>query len=947
MMMNIQKYQSITIFCLLLCCVEQLVYAQNVTLSSAQRLPINITTSIEIFRDSSAQLTLAQVTGKNYLKSTKDHFIFPYTDDTFWVRFTLKNKNTPNKNWFLEWSNPLVEQLDFYISDSTNRRFMHSQQKILTSQKDKKSIAEDPKFAFELEPQQTKTIYIKLTSKRGHYGSVRIHSADSYYKSRLDDYSGQSFFNGLVIFRLFLVVSLGLFVIKDLPFRLYSLHTVIKTFAFWGYLNIAGPFFTDNPDVAKKIDFLFYNSITMGSGLFILFTWALHKLPKWHSILIGFILSFTVFEAIIIFFDYQWYWLKAGLYTIVFSAIYFIVLYIYCLIKQISIGKYYAVPFILGLISYFLLYVRLLGWIEYQPIYSIAYLLFMGEIFVFVIFLGRIFRNTEQNKRLAEQKLSFNIEQSARLKELDTLKTNFFTNISHEFRTPLTLILSPLRDLRKEFPTREIFHTMQQNAERLLSLINQLLDLSKLEAGKMTVEIQQGDLSHFLRQLFSSFESLAQSKQIVFQYEQSHTSQIAYFDADKMGKILTNLLSNAFKFTPQQGRIEVRVDYIMLTPDGGANFNSPIGGGEVIIKVSDSGIGIPAERLPMIFDRFYQTEHSSNRNFEGTGIGLALVKELVDALQGKIKVTSRVGQGTVFTVSIPCDRATWQGHLKKDELLEQTNAFEVPWVTPSRAVSPTIELPSNGSMPILLVVEDNPNLRSYIDSIFKDSYHVIEAHDGQEGLEMALEHIPDVIISDLMMPRLDGFGFCKALKSDVRINHIPVIMLTAKAALEDRLEGFDMGADEYLAKPFNTEELQVRVRNLLKQRQLLQQKYSQQNMILEAKKMPIEVLSMDEQFIQKTKTILESYFSESNFDVEKFAGEMGVTSVQLRRKLKALTGQTITEYVRNYRLEKAAELLRNKTGTISEIAYQVGFESLPYFSKVFLEKFGKTPSEWR
>jgi signal transduction histidine kinase/DNA-binding response OmpR family regulator len=921
-------------------------------LSSAQRLPINITTSIEIFRDSSAQLTLAQVTNKNYLKSTKNHFIFPYTDDTFWVRFTLKNTNTPNKSWFLEWSNPLVEQLDFYISDSTSQRFIHSQQKILTSQKDKKSIAEDPKFAFELEPQQTKTVYIKLTSKRGHYGSLRIHSADSYYKSRLDDFSGQSFFNGLVIFRLFLVVSLGLFVIKDLPFRLYSLHTVIKTFAFWGYLNIAGPFFTDNPDVAKKIDFLFYNSITMGSGLFILFTLALHKLPKWHSVLIGFILSFTVFEAIIVFFDYQWYWLKAGLYTIVFSAIYFIILYIYCLIKQISIGKYYAVPFILGLISYFLLYVRLLGWIEYQPIYSIAYLLFMGEIFVFVIFLGRIFRNTEQNKRLVEQKLSFNIEQSARLKELDTLKTNFFTNISHEFRTPLTLILSPLRDLQKEFPTREIFHTMQQNAERLLSLINQLLDLSKLEAGKMTVEIRQGDLSHFLRQLFSSFESLAQSKQIVFQYKQSHTSQIAYFDADKIGKILTNLLSNAFKFTPEQGRIEVRVDYGPLAapayrPDGGTNFNTLIRGWGVIIEVSDSGIGIPAERLSMIFDRFYQTEHSSNRNFEGTGIGLALVKELVDALQGKIKVTSRVGQGTVFTVSIPCDRVTWQGYLKQDELLEQTNSFETPWVIPSLAVSSAIEPPSNGSVPILLVVEDNPDLRSYIDSIFKNSYHVIEAHDGQEGLEMALEHIPDVIISDLMMPRLDGFGFCKALKSDIRINHIPVVMLTAKAALEDRLEGFDMGADEYLAKPFNTEELQVRVRNLLKQRQLLQQKYSQQNRVLEAKKSSIEVLSMDEQFIQKTKTILENYFSESSFDVEKFATEMGVTSVQLRRKLKALTGQTITEYVRNYRLEKAAELLLNKTGTISEIAYQVGFESLPYFSKVFFEKFGKTPSEWR
>jgi signal transduction histidine kinase/DNA-binding response OmpR family regulator len=794
-------------------------------------------------------------------------------------------------------------------------------------------IDQDPKFAFELGRQQTKVVYIRLKSKRGHYGSIRIHSAESYYKARLDDYSGQSFFNGLVIFRLFLVVTLGLFVIKDLPFRLYSLHTVIKTFAFWGYLNIAGPLFTDDPDVAKKIDFLFYNSITMGSGLFILFTLALNKLPKWHSILIGFIVAFTVFDGIIVFFDYQWYWLKAGLYTIVFSALYFIILYIYCLIRQISIGKYYAVPFILGLVSYFLLYVRLLGWIEYQPIYGIAYLLFMGEIFVFVFFLGRIFKNTEQNKRLAEQKLTFNLEQAARLKEIDTLKTNFFANISHEFRTPLTLILSPLRDLQKEFPSREIYRTMRQNAERLLDLINQLLDLSKLEAGKMTVDIREADLPQFLRQLLASFESLAQSKHIIFQYTQSHSTRIAYFDADKMGKILTNLLSNAFKFTPEKGRIQVQADYTER---------------DCIIKISDNGIGISAAGIPMIFNRFYQAEHDTNRNFGGTGIGLALVKELVDALQGTIDVTSQVGEGTVFTITIPCDQTTWQDYLRNNELpAEEANPYVGAWTSPSVAVaSTTPDIPDENS-PILLIVEDNPDLRAYIRDIFKDSYQIIEAYDGQQGLEMALEHIPDAVVCDLMMPRLNGFGFCQALKTDLRTNHIPVVMLTAKATLEDRLEGLDKGADDYLAKPFHTDELQLRVRNLIQQRQIMQQKYSSRpGAAIEAEPESVQLPSMDELFIQKFHKVLQAQLSNSGFSVDEFSLEMSLTSVQLRRKIKALTNQTVTEYIRNYRLEKAEELLRNKAGTVSEIAYQVGFESLSYFSRMFLERFGKTPSDW-
>jgi len=338
MIMNKYKWSRIFFFTLF-CFINYEGYPQDILLSSDQKLPINITTSIEVFCDSSAQLSLAQAITKNYQKSTKDHFVFPYTNDTFWVRFKLKNTNSQNKNWFLVWGNPLVEQLDFYISDSTNQGFLHKQQKILTLEKERKMIDQEPKFAFELGPQQTKTVYIKLTSKRGHYGNLRIHSAESYYKSRLEDYAGQSFFNGLVIFRLFLVVSLSLFVIKDLPFRLYSLHTVIKTFAFWGYLNIAGPWFTDDPDLAKKIDFVFYNSVTIGAGIFVYFTQIRGRLPKIHSIVALTVICVTIFESFVIFVDYQWYWLKLGVYSIIVSAFYFSALYVYSIAKKITVEK--------------------------------------------------------------------------------------------------------------------------------------------------------------------------------------------------------------------------------------------------------------------------------------------------------------------------------------------------------------------------------------------------------------------------------------------------------------------------------------------------------------------------------------------------------------------------------------------------------------------------------
>ncbi|MCA0232699.1 MAG: response regulator [Bacteroidetes bacterium] len=898
--------------------------SQEIVLSEDQKIPKNITSSIEILKDSTGKLTLEQVAAMNFKKSPKDHIVFPYSDDVFWVRFSLKNTNATNKDWILVWTNPLVEQLDIYISDTTGQKFSHKQQKILTVEKEKKLIDQDPTFTVDLGPNQRKNIYVKVTSKRGHYMTLRLHSEKTYYKSKLESFAGQSFFNGLVIFRLFLVLTLSLFIINNFAFRLYSLHTVIKTFAFWGYLNIAGPWFTDDPDVAKKIDFLFYNSVTLGGGIFVYFTQVKGKFSKIHTIIAMGIIGLTIFESIIVFVDYQWYWLKLGVYSIIISAIYFSGLYLYSIVKKIAIEKYYAIPFILGMISYALLYIRLLGWIEYEPVYSIAYLLFLGEIFVFVIFLGGIFRS-------AEQKLNFSIEQNSRLKELDNLKTSFFANISHEFRTPLTLILSPLKDLRREFPERDIFRLMQQNAERLLALINQLLDLSKLEAGKMDMQLQRSDLAQFLNYLFASFESLGQNKKIIFQYEQSQLSYIADFDQDKIEKIVTNLLSNAFKFTPPNGRVQVRVDYQKT---------------QLLLKVQDFGIGIDPQRLPRIFDRFYQADSGDNRTYEGTGIGLALVKELVQVMKGSIHVESKVGEGSVFTVMLPMleESTAVQGQV--------TGSINMPKEQALLVEELPIETPTNDGKEVLLIVEDNPELRAYIREIFAPHYYLLEASDGQEGLEKAIEELPDVVICDLMMPRLDGFGFCKAMKNNELTNHIPIVMLTAKATLTDRLEGLELGADDYLSKPFDREELQVRVRNLIKQRQILLQKYTKNKASELAQKSQMEEETAlknrinDEQFMQRCHEVLMQHLGESGFDVERFAETMNVSAVQLRRKLKASTGQGVIEYLRNFRLEKAAEMLANKTETVSEVAYKVGFESLSYFSKMFLEKFGKNPSEW-
>ena len=907
-----------------------LTFCQDVLLTSKTSTPFDLESQTAIFEDKTSQLPFLEVQKQTFTPFKKDGFLFPFSDHIFWVKFTVKNADSEQENWILNWDNFLAENVHFYVQQE-NGSFKLIKKGALTPKP--KYIRDTPHISFKLKPGQTKTIYVKVESQRGQYAYLTLYTAETFTEYKFGVFTKESFFNGLIILRLFYVILLALFVVKEESFRAYSALLVTRSLAYWGLLGILGGVFTNHLSAVIIINFLAYHILPIGQVLAVRAILPLHRFPAFVKILFNFVIGITLLLSVCIVLDYRWYWLKASTYLVIFTQLFIFGLYVVAVFRKYVINWYYSVPFLLGIGSYIFIQMRLVGWLDFSWIYSFATLCFISEVFVFGIFLSRIILNYEKAKVSSEKQLLFNQEQTGRLQELDQLKTNFFTNISHEFRTPLTLLVGPLADLRKKYPTESFIPVMQRNVARLQSLINQLLDLSKLEAKQLEVEAREGDLAVFLQQLFASFESLAQGRKIIFNHAQSHAQFSAFFDADKVEKIVTNLLSNAFKFTPANGRVNVRVEYSET---------------EMTLKVQDSGIGIDAERLIRIFDRFYQAQTDNQRNYEGTGIGLALVKELVDVLKGEISVASEVGKGTVFTVKLRMDA----NHPFADNRV-QTADKQLVGVKELKAgqAEQTFPVLSEVSLaalssPLLLIVEDNPDLRAYVRTIFEPNYHILEAIDGQDGLQKAFEQVPDVVICDLMMPRLDGLSFCEMLKTDVRTNHIPVIMLTAKATLDDRLKGLQLGADDYLSKPFNREELEIRIGNLLKQRETLRQKYVQQVSKISSVTTKEKNFSLDEQFLQKAREMAEMHLGDSSFDVERFSKEMNMSRTNLHRKLKALTDVSTTEFIRNIRLQRAAQLLKQHKGTVSDIAYQVGFESLPYFSKSFQEQFGVPPSEY-
>ncbi len=556
--------------------------------------------------------------------------------------------------------------------------------------------------------------------------------------------------------------------------------------------------------------------------------------------------------------------------------------------------------------------------------------------------------------------------ETTKLQELDRLKSRFFANLSHEFRTPLTLIMGQIDSLRERFPDMPFKANLEmafRNSQQLLRLINQLLDLSKLEAGRMELRAVQGNIVPLLQKLTSSFESLAATKRIHLRFESASADIKIYHEPEKIEKIMHNLLSNALKFTPSGGSVLVRVETVReakgeerkANGDGRAHHPSPF---SLKISVRDTGIGIPKAHLPHVFDRFYQVDSSTTREHEGTGIGLALTKELVELHGGQISMTSEEGFGTTFVVRLPLGpraegaepraegaerRAKSEDRWAKDEEFmydhEPQATSDQHAATMQHSIDPSIQ---QSIKEIVLVVEDNADLRSYLREHLEARFQIVEAGDGEEGTAKAQELVPDLVITDIMMPKLDGYGLSKKLRSDERTSHIPIIMLTARAEEADKIAGLEIGVDDYLTKPFSPNELRVRVRNLIELRRQLRERFSQTTLIKPAE---VTVASVDQKFLARLKEIVEANMEEEDFDVKELSRKAGMSDRQLERKLKALIDQTPNQFIRSMRLQRAKQLLEQNAGTVSEIAYMVGFNNIPYFSKAFREVFGKPPSE--
>ena len=519
------------------------------------------------------------------------------------------------------------------------------------------------------------------------------------------------------------------------------------------------------------------------------------------------------------------------------------------------------------------------------------------------------------------EQMIYEHRENQRVRALEQLKTNFFNNVTHEFRTPLTLMIEPLRQILPELKDPrhiEKVKLAEKNSRKLLALVNQLLDMAKMESGNMSLNLKRGNLSVFLRELFETFLPLAEKKNISLVLKENEKDLPEFeFDADKVGVIVSNLVSNALKFTPAGGKVSV-------------SFGKTTAGLlEIVVK--DTGPGIPAEEQEKIFDRFYQIDGSFTREGEGTGIGLALSREFARLMNGDIVVCSIPGNGAAFTFSLPLVIAATQTTIAADPDIEETAILGVDQkITHNKAG-------------VVLIVEDNTDLRYFIRSAIETNWTVVEASDGEEGVKKAIALIPDLVVSDLMMPRKDGYALCDELKRHELTAHIPIILLTAKAAMDARLKGLRIGADDYLSKPFHTAELIARIDNLIETRRKLRELWKGDQSPGVASETALS--GPDLAFIRKFSLLISQHLSDETLGVEEFASKMQISRVQLHRKLKAIIGHSATDFIRDYRLERAYAMLKNKEGNINEVASLVGFGNEKYFSTVFKEKYGIPPSK--
>jgi signal transduction histidine kinase/ligand-binding sensor domain-containing protein/DNA-binding response OmpR family regulator len=562
-----------------------------------------------------------------------------------------------------------------------------------------------------------------------------------------------------------------------------------------------------------------------------------------------------------------------------------------------------------------------------------AYLIYFLIAATLVAFVA----NHYITKLRLQNKLKMEHLQLEKMFESDQMKSRFFANITHEFYSPITLILSPLerlmRQLAVEPALKKHLAMVLRNARRLHRMVEQLKDIQKAERGELRLNLAKGDLSAFIENLLSAFQEYAADRKIHLEFITSLSHPVIWFDADKLDKILYNLLSNAFKYTPDEGKVQIILEKSAEddADTGQRHFYR--------IIVRDNGLGIPREQLPYIFNRYYRAKSIADQA-DGSGIGLAFVNELIQICNWDISVESEPQQGTAFTVIIPADNEVYEPGNAADVFGEFYNGDE-----PVYAEIPNTENSVTArEVPLLLIAEDDQEIRQYLEQSLSAHYRLIVSRDGEDALQQARSAIPDLLVSDIKMPKKDGLILCAELRRDEKTSHIPVILLTAYTSEEIHKKGLSTGADAYLKKPFDIDLLELQIQNLLKNRQELREKYRREMLLQPAKPAPE---NLDEKFLLRLVKIIEEHISEGDFNAELLAHKAGLSRVQLYRKLRSLTDQTAHEFIASIRLQRAVQLLQEKKMTITEVAFAVGYNDLTYFARSFKKKYQVSPSEFR
>lgn len=794
-----------------------------------------------------------------------------------------------------------------------------------------------------------------------------VSKADKYL---LLYFASNGFFFGVLAF-VILYSIVQYFQIKDRAFLFYALYVASLFLYFLRYFSFASQYFYFLPPWAMSYEQhnLFNYPIFITYMIFLrVFLDTPKRLPQLERIIkiaLGLILSYFVVHRVLQYINFNWAFQMNNYVRITYLVLGIAALFTLFknqnkLVKYVLAGSFSLI--FMTLIGLILIYKDDHYWLWWEKANTMAQIGALLELFCFSMGLGYKTQLIEKERNQVKNDLELKQQEARQLKELDQFKDRFYTNISHEFRTPLTVIQGLAQQLQEE-PNKDLHkrsELIQSNSHNLLNLVNQLLDLSKAEVGQLELNFIQKDIIKYIGYISESFHSLAYTKKINLSFYTNVDKQLMDYDPTIIKSLLTNLIANALKFTPEYGKIMVVTDVLekqvlkTIIKEGIApnslmvkSADVPIHPHYLRIKVMDTGNGIDVAQLPNIFDRFYQADQSSEKVNQGTGLGLALTKELILLLNGFIKVESTLNEGSTFSIYLPVhQKAPLEASLKTPKVMGLTDDQLIRSDTPTLAKQEIgITKPDK---PILLIAEDNADVIYYLKSCVGESYEVLEARNGKIALDLALQHIPDIILSDVMMPELDGFQLCAALKNDARTSHIPIVLLTAKATQENKKTGLASGADAYLIKPFDKNELLIRLENLVLLRKQMQL-FIQLNAHSSNKGIPIatKVAEKEIEFLRILKQTVEKNIQDDIFKAPQLARAMAMSPTQLYRKIKALTNQATAQYIRSIRLEAGKKLLETTDFSIGRISLEVGFKNQAHFSKAFQKEYGVLPSEIR